>query len=313
MTMHLLWAILWGYSEMHINYLRELHSNARLPRTYLRAFHGVALDDRGRYSVCATQAASNCTHTVKYDPDRFVLLIDDCEIRASDDIKFHKLFEATDVLIDSTTLDVPELVLLTKFLSTTCSHIDYFYVEPQAYKLKNKNGADVHGFALSSSFSPFSPIPGFTPELSTQRQGNLLVFLGFESSRLSRALSPDEVAYIQSSNIAFGVPPFQASWEMHALMQNAEVLNEANLDGIYFVGANDPLAAYKLIESVSESINPNSERLVLAPLGTKPASISVALFAALHTDVRIMFDFPRRLPERTEGVGRLHHYGVALR
>jgi hypothetical protein len=298
---------------MHFTHLRELASNDRLQSTYSRAFLGEALDDRGRHSHKIAQDAAHICHTVRYDPDRFILQIDDFEIRSSDAVRFQKLFTADQVLIDSTTLDVPELVLLTKFFTSISAQIDYVYVEPKAYKLKNANGADVHGFALSASYSPFSPIPGFTPELSAQRQGLLLAFLGFESSRLSRALSPDEVAYIKSSNVAFGVPPFQASWEMHALMQNAEVLNNANLDGVYFVGANDPLAAFKLIESVSKVVNPNTERLVLAPLGTKPASISVALFAALHADVRVMFDFPQRLPERTEGVGRLHHYGVSLK
>lgn len=301
---------------MKFSYLRDLGVAGQLSRSYPTALCGKALDDRGRHSVTVARQASESCHEVSYNLETFELTIDSVTVRAGDHAALRARFPGQAILLDATTLDVPELLLLTRAFSST-RHIGYLYVEPEKYRKRLSAGPDSHGFSLSSGYRPFAPIPGFTPELSAQRQGRLLAFVGFESTRLSRVLSPDEVGYVKSWSVAFGVPPFQASWEMHALVQNAEVLNDArqgseNSQDVFFVGANDPLAAYNLIGEVCRSIDPKSERLILAPLGTKPASISVALFAAMNQNVRVTFDFPHRLAERTEGVGKAHHYGVSF-
>ena len=295
---------------MKFIFLRELSQNASLE--YSRVFCGSALDDRGNCSIGMLMNASKKRHVVTYDLENFILNVDDVPIKASESKKFLELFDAEDILIDATTLDVPELLLLTKFFSrSSCKHISYLYVEPKMYKLKDESGSNIHGFLLSSAYGVFSPIPGFMPELSAQKKGKLLAFLGFEPGRLRRVLSAEEVPHIGSSSVVFGVPPFQTSWEMHALMQNAEVLIDETIDDVYFVGANDPLAAYNRISKFSKSVA-QTERLVLAALGTKPASIGVVLFASFLDNVRIVFDFPQRLPNRTEGIGKIHHYAVSL-
>jgi hypothetical protein len=300
-------------SNVKFTFQRVIPSGARLPRTYPRAFYGAPVDDRGRCSVQLVQGASDSAHQVSYDPEKFVLRVGDETIRATNAESFRKRFPADRLLVDATTLDVPELLLLARIYGGGAAHhLGFLYVEPEGYR-EGKNPSDVHGFDLSSGYRPFSPIPGFTPELSAQRQGRMLAFLGFEPGRLNRVLSPDEVAHIKAYSVAFGVPPFQASWEMHALAKNAEALNQGIVESVLFAGANNAMAAYDLICEVAKTVDVERERLVLAPLGTKPAGVGVALYAATHDSVRVMFDFPERQPERTHGVSRVHHIGISMR
>lgn len=303
---------------MRFSYLRQLPEAGTLPRTYKYAFRGTPLDDRGTHSCAVSAGAADAVHEVEYDVNRFQLVVGGTAYKASEAARFVADFGSNAVLLDATTLDFPELLLLTQFfIKGQANHIGYLYVEPGGYREKLSE-SDGHAFELSDGYSPFHPIPGFTPVLSPQTPGRLLAFLGFESGRLSRVLSPDESAHIRSWSVAFGVPPFQASWEMHSIMQNIEVLEDAGAqqggkEDVHFVGANDPLAAYDLIASTYAALQGGSERLVMAPLGTKPATISVALFAATHPGVRLMFDYPLRRTGRTQGVGRVHHYGISLR
>jgi hypothetical protein len=289
---------------MRITFQKELDEGTKVLRTtYDIAFFGQCLDDRGKHSIDLTKSASRLSHLINYVPEDFVLVSGTDRFRADASKAFCAKFPGTSVLLDATTLDVPELLLLCRhyFSDNATKHIGFIYVEPEGYKSK-----------LSASFSPFHPIPGFTPELSSTRVGRLLAFLGFEPTRLHRVLSAEEGSNIKAFSVAFGVPPYRASWEMRAMMPNADVLNEQNAaEDVHYVGANNPLAAYHLIEQTSKTVSDKSERLILAPLGTKPASIGAVLFAALHPNVRIMFDFPLRAADRTFGVGRIHHYGVS--
>ncbi|MNP82280.1 hypothetical protein D3C76_1808700 [compost metagenome] len=49
-----------------------------------------------------------------------------------------------------------------------------------------------------------------------------------------------------------------------------------------------------------------SSSFEVAPLGTKPAAIASALFAAEHRGVSVRYDYPRRSQGRSSGVGKVH-------
>lgn len=301
---------------MQFKFLRELQLDAAdLGSTYDVAFFGQTLDDRGIRSLALSRASAVLTHAISYVPAEFVLTVDGKTFRADARTEFVAEFPAKKVLLDATTLDLPELLLLCAAYCNdpAVEQIGFVYVEPEGYK-SNAAAGGTHAFSLSSQYSLFNPIPGFTPELSRSRAGRLLAFLGFEPSRLQRVISAIEDGLnIKSFSVAFGVPPYKASWEMHALMQNADVLADQSAEDVHYIGANNPFASYQLIEQTARTIDADTERLVLAPLGTKPASISVALFAAMNPNVRLMFDFPTRVKDRTYGVSRIHYFSVIPR
>jgi hypothetical protein len=114
----------------------------------------------------------------------------------------------------------------------------------------------------------------------------------------------------QRSSIAIGVPAFKAGWEMSAMANNISVIREYNIrGGVHYCGADDPYAVYELLCQIYHGLE-SGERLVLAPIGTKPHGIGVALFASMRHDVGIIYDHPNRTNKRSEHVGHWHLFTV---
>lgn len=296
--------------------LAQLDTLSNPTWVYDIAFVGSPIDERGRLSVNKAMNAAKRTVEVSYNPEAFTLIVDGDAFSANSR-GFRNLvscFPATRILLDSSTLEFPEMLLLIKaFLSAEPLEIGFFYIEPERYEeRRGLQAEDLHAFALRDGYRAFTPIPGFTPMLSDARKARLLAFVGFESTRLRRVLLEDEGARINAFSVVFGVPPFRASWEMHSFMQNANILKEPALEEVLFVGANNPRAAYNLICKVAGCC-PTAEVMTLAPLGTKPMSIGAALYAAQYsTGIRVIYDYPKTRPNCTHGIGKIHHYTARI-
>lgn len=295
----------------------EIESAGSLANSYDIAFVGNPLDMRGQLSVSKAHTAAPIVVSITYDPNDFSLKTSS-NTYAANRRGFEALvarFPGSRILLDTTTLEFPEILLLIKsYLSVDNIHLGFLYTEPESYAERDGAKAEnLHSFELRERFQEFTPIPGFTPLLSDQRTARLLAFVGFESSRLMRILIEDEGARIKAFSMVFGVPPFKASWEMHSFMQNANALNERNMEDCFFVGANNPSAAYDLICKVANSCSASSEVITLAPLGTKPMSIGIALYAAQNSaNVRVIYDYPTTRLNSTHGVGKIHHYQIDI-
>ncbi len=301
----------------HFLEFTQLSQSTRPDCLYDVAFVGSPIDERGKTSVEKAGYAAKTVIEVKYDSDSFSLNFQEGRIPSNGRAlqRVQELYPATKVLLDATTLEFPEILLLIKaFLSIPGLELGFFYAEPESYEERGGLDAeDLHAFALRDGYRAFSPIPGFTPMLSDTRKARLLAFVGFESTRLRRVLLEDEGSRIKAFSVVFGVPPFKASWEMHSFMQNANVLKEQAMEEILFVGANNPRSAYRLICQMARSCCAKTEVMTLAPLGTKPMSIGVALYAAqFASGVRVIYDYPKTRENCTRGVGKIHHYSVSI-
>lgn len=297
--------------------IEQINKNANISCMYDLAFVGAPIDERGQASIEKAKVSAKEIVDVHYDQDQFSLSARGNIFPANPRgfRQFTEEFPATRLLIEATTLEFPEILLLIKaYLSVESLVIGFFYVEPESYEERvGQDAEDLHAFALREGYRNFSPIPGFTPMLSDSRKARLLAFVGFESTRLRRVLVEDEAARIKAFSVVFGVPPFQASWEMHSFMQNANVLKEPAMEEILFVSANSPRSAYHLIHKVARSCCPQSEVMTLAPLGTKPMSIGAALYAAQNSSgIRVIYDYPKTRSNCTRGIGKIHHYVVTL-
>jgi len=110
----------------------------------------------------------------------------------------------------------------------------------------------------------------------------------------------------------FGVPAYKPGWEVHAFANNVRVLEAKRLSGgVHFCGAENPAGAYEILREIKTSLE-NDARMVVAPIGTKPNGIGAALFAALHSDVGLLYDHPKKSPGRSEQISRWHLYHVRL-
>jgi hypothetical protein len=309
-------------SEVIVRFIRQdLISEEELAQLPLMdvAFTGADdLDDRSAYSVERSKRLGERAFRVCYHPETFCLEVGDRMYRANDGEleDLSRDFNAASIVIDATTLDFSEIALLL-YAYSFCNkspRIGFIYVEPKEYVRRTYEESPVNGtaFDLSSGFVQH-PIPPFVGMLGTKDSVHLVAFLGFEGGRLTRVLSADDGQFFHKVTIVFGIPPFQASWDLEALMANSRLLETAEV-GVKFCGANNPKAAYEVLEKAHAALAGSSEcnRLTVSPFGTKPMAIGAALFCAAQKRPRVVFDHPRRKKGRTTGVHCVHWYEVDI-
>jgi len=279
------------------------------------AFYGRDdLDDRSRHSAALTRAAAKKSFQIRYDPSRFSLTVGDEVFKVDDLEDLFRKFRAQSLVIDATTMEFPEIlyILSAYRLQPNRPRCGFFYVEPEGYKQRSENMSVVPGnaFDLSERFLGNLQLPPFSRLLSNANKAHLVAFLGFEGDRLMRVLDADDGHFYEKVSIVFGIPPFQPSWDLHALMANSSLLERQNTTVLY-CGANNPRAAYMLLKDAHAGmVSSRTNRLSVAPFGTKPMALGAALFRLDHDILSPIFDHPVRKPDRTYGVHRRHWYEI---
>lgn len=280
------------------------------------AFYGREdLDDRSRYSAPQSRNLARRTALVQYDPLAYELKVGDVVFREDELEDLPRKFPATSIVIDATTMEFPEIALILRayrrmaFKAPRCVFI---YTEPKEYVRRpaNEDPRPGSAFDLTLAFRAKNAIPTFTPMLSGNKKAHLVAFLGFEGARLSRILSDDDSTFYTEITVAFGIPPFQATWDMHALMANTRLI-EQHGPSVRFSGANNPRGAFLLLQEVHRGLTGSTcNRLAVAPFGTKPAAIGAALYCVEADAMRVVYDHPERKTGRTTGVHRTHWFEV---
>lgn len=282
------------------------------------AFYGKGdLDDRSKHSVALSKAVARQHCQVSYDAAQFTLTVNGEKMRVDSLDDLPRKFRAQSIVLDATSMEFPEIlfVLSAYRMQQVRPRCGFFYVEPEGYAEKEIHGAAVPGnaFDLSSGFKPKAYLPLFSRMLSSSHQAHLVAFLGFEGDRLMRVLHDDDGHFYRKVTIVFGVPPFQPNWDLHALMANSSLLEQPNTHVMY-CGANNPRAAYKLLESAHAGLTASAtSRLLIAPFGTKPMALGSALYCLEHQNVlSSIFDHPVLKSNRTYGIHRCHWYEVLM-
>ncbi len=283
------------------------------------AFHGLSnIDDRSGYSVAHAKQAAKTSHLVSYDSDTFTLTVGGQSYKADAVVDLMRDLRASSILLDATTMEFPEIVLILHAYNSLprgrkprCAFI---YTEPEGYSKKPTDEAISPGvaFNLSSGFKAKNPIPPYTMMFRAGTKARLIAFLGFEGSRLSQVLNDEDGHYYHKVTVVFGMPPFQASWDLHSLMANYRLLQRENTS-VRYCSANNPRAAYQLLhEAHRANEGGETNRLAVAPFGTKPMALGAALYCVENPFLRIVYDHPVRLKGRSFGVNRTHFYEVDL-
>lgn len=279
------------------------------------AFYGRDdLDDRSRHSAQLTRAAARRSYQVRYDSANYTLIVGDDKFRVDDLEDLFRKFRAQAIVLDATTMEFPELlyVLSAYRMQPNRPRCGFFYVEPEGYRQRPENSSVVPGnaFDLSDGFRGNLQLPPFTRLLSNTNRAHLIAFLGFEGDRLMRVLDADDGHFYERVSIVFGIPPFRPSWDLHALMANSSLLERQNTTVLY-CGANNPRAAYMILkEAHAGMVAGKTNRLSVAPFGTKPMALGAALFRLDHDVLTPIYDHPVRKANRTYGVAKRHWYEI---
>lgn len=298
-----------------VRFLKILESPTfKLPRKFDIAFTTDTVDLRGTTSKRIIETNSKYTMTVQFKLADFLLMMNGTDVRIDEISDTKAIRDKRNYLFDATNLDFAELLTIIRAIKNKGkkSRIGFVYVEPTNYKLNPERGAaDLHSFSLSKGYGRLSSLPGFAKIFDQDNKAYMFAFLGYESNRLYRAMNEDEGSNVGRYSIVFGVPPFKPMWEMHSLMQNVSILKDYPPIDIHFVGASNPVSAYRVIEQQCASLEEN-ETLLLAPFGTKPTTVAAALFAANNPEIAVIYDFPMKMANRSDGIGPIHYFEVEI-
>ena len=280
-------------------------------------FIGADIDDRGNEAVKFLQEKSDCLYKIVYDPNEYIITINNESIHIDDiDTFFEEKFSTeTNFILDCTTLGVPEiLILIQSIYNQGYKHFDSLYLEPINYRNYESKFISKRDFELSDRFYGYIGIPGNTLSLSTDNTDKAVFCCGYEAERIERAFEDLNLSG-EKSQIVFGVPAFHAGWEINSFSNNIYTIDNRNLNkNFYYCGASNPSAIYEQLNSIYHGLEEN-EHLFIVPIGTKPMSLGACLFKVITNDnckIAILYDHPIKKSGRSSMISRWNLYNIAL-
>ena len=276
------------------------------------ALHGVALDDRGGAVVRQIEGKAAEPVTLVYDPQTLEMEVAGNRVDADAFPEALRSLVTGSVVLEATTLGFVEILLCCRALhDLRIDAFDIVYLEPGDYhRPRRRHLLHRRDFELSGNVSGYRAIPGHGILLRDRTPHKGVFFLGYEEARLRRAFEDLQMIRPSVSAVALGVPAFRPGWEMDAIANNIGVIREQNISGgVHFCGAENPVAVIEVLSEILGGLEPN-ERLFVAPIGTKPHGIGVALFVSQHRNVGIIYDHPQRTRGRTSETAHWHLFSI---
>lgn len=295
------------YSEVYIG--NELNAEEGNPN----------IDDRLQWMKDFIGKAATDVHTVTYDIEAAEINIDSGNSQQNFSVNnLANLGVPTGrILIDATSLVLPELLYLMSWANLINQEFDVMYVEPSAYKekpYKPKIGSHRLDYSLSEDGPGLCMLPRYALPLTGS---HLVVALGYEGHRFGSLLSSDEISPRSVSGI-LGVPPFELGMEKNSYARNYTIMDDARrtYDADFLItAANDPFQNYQLLKTIFQSeaasLKP-SRKMHLAPFGTKPVALGMIWFAINNKGVSILYDFVKKKRMRSAGIGKIHFWRFSV-
>lgn len=280
------------------------------PGSWDVAIVGKGIDQRSQAAISYATTSSTRIISLTYDPDEMALDSDGEKYLCHQVPDLIKSLHAKRILIDATTLGVPEVGLLMKNLYPINKiRTTILYVEPGSYKTKKNGDISQRDFILSDEIKGYKGIPYLSQPLDIETKNSTVFFLGFEGHRLKIAL---EELNINPKNafLVFGVPSYKPGWELNAFANNIKLINENDLGGrVMFCGADNPHAVLKELSELRLSKGVNHV-INVVPIGSKPHSIGALIFCAIDQNSNLLYDHPIKAIGRSDSVGSFHLYKI---
>ncbi|XOV92682.1 MAG: hypothetical protein ACFHWX_21050 [Bacteroidota bacterium] len=213
------------------------------------------------------------------------------------------------ILVDTTSIKHPLIFYLLKIFKEKfqIGNLFFAYSEPERYL--EDTSVKSRKFELTDRFIGAGTMPGFVRTNNDSKDKLLVVALGFEGNRFKKAFEEVEPSERKTFAIV-GFPSFRPNWQFYVYDQNQSALERSKaFHNIYRATANSPFDIYNILTKIKR-LNSNSN-LIIAPLGTKPHSIGIGMFATDNHEVQIYYDFPSFGKKiRTIGTGDSYIYNL---
>lgn len=212
------------------------------------------------------------------------------------------------VFIDITGLPYSGWAPIVKHLCARIRSLYCIYIEPESYSM---HPAPIDGaiYDLSERIDGIAPIPGFANISGAEADSPLVIFSGFEGTRMRHICEETEISG-SDVHVVIGVPGFKSHYPFVAMQSNMDAIDAIGLRvNIGSCGASDPFGAFDYVRNVIRSNAGNAIRV--APIGTKPQGLGAILSAIMNDrKVEIIYDNPTRSKRRSRGVGIIHVYSI---
>tara|TARA_R110000850_G_scaffold219092_3_gene344697 strand:+ start:228 stop:1178 length:951 start_codon:yes stop_codon:yes gene_type:complete len=188
--------------------------------------------------------------------------------------------------------------------SNPAREIHVIYTEPETYNIKGFQSEGVF-HDLSEQIDGIEPLPGFATIIPDEVDDfEFIALLGFEGGRFTHMI---ESVQPPKDNIipVIGVPGFRLEYPFVAYWGNRRPLKETETwRNVRYAAANSIVDTYFLLSKLLRSCQSN--KMKVAPIGTKPHAIGAIIFAIQHSSrVELVYDNPVRKKKRTEGLGKI--------
>ena len=263
------------------------------------------VDARTSWSEDYIRTISSSVIDVEYFRENATLCFDDIQY-AFTELASIELPDGK-ILIDATSLQVPELLHLLRMLSEIKRPFDILYAQPTEYTKEERKPQidEVSQFDLSDDGTGAEFLP---PHIAYGLNSTLFVCLGVEGHRFGALMNSE--SFSRNNVIGLlGVPPFSVGMENKALSSNYTYMADSmmgNESSFIVAAANDPLYTYNLIEKSFKSCEYTQRSFCIAPIGTKPAALGAILFAVNNPRAGLVYDYVKKKKGRTSGTEIIH-------
>lgn len=281
--------------------------------SYQLIFHGSVIDERTKaVSDSISCVSSDTRHQVKWDNEKKQMLMDGNFLSLSDFRRRFNSLNVNDIMVDSTSLDFPELIYILQLFIDRSVNIDVVYLEPEDY-LKKHSEIGEYNFDLTSKQQNFTGLPEFSVHTGNNRV-SLVAPLGFEPMRLGQLINSDEGKTYESISGMVAIPAYKPGWENRSIKSNLRHFSNTLSPELLLYPSTNPYQIYKQMCDIFNAF----PQLLLAPLGTKPSTVAIALFIVNHfpsntrkSYVSAIYDFPEKASDRTKGIGKVYVYKLS--
>ena len=184
------------------------------------------------------------------------------------------------------------------------------YVEPGDYSF-SRNPIRGEIFDLSLRYEGISPLPLFTTIFSSDSENICFIpLLGFEGARFAYVMEKTEPPGGKTIPI-IGVPGFRVEYPFYAYSGNEPKMTESRAwRKVHYARANCPFSLFYVLEDILAKYP--GHLIKIAPIGTKPHALGAIIkCATTKRETEIIYDNPRRKPERTSGTLNCLVYSVS--
>lgn len=214
-----------------------------------------------------------------------------------------ELFTANSILIDITSIRIPEMFMLFKLFRLTDhkKQIRVAYATPVEYEFQEEPFTSYRSYYGSLKTMDLLGYGGMSDDMS---HSQLIVFIGFEG--ILSAKVNEDVRY-SKLKLVNNLPSFYEKYKDICVINNYDLLATRH-EKLSYVPANNPFETYNFL---SEQLI-DGEAACIAPLSAKPVALGICMYALDHENVRVVYPVADEYtPHRANSVHSIYIYNLS--